>query len=128
MSIFSDINLRLDIIDSGDRIAIYDVNVVKQSLIAFISTEVGEIWNYRAFGLNLKQFMHYPLTDATATEIEQYIIGRIARFEPNVTYVESASQIIFDFNNNALYFKLAYKINFTGEIINLPTIVAVVNK
>jgi len=124
MSIFSDINLRIDQVDNTDSIAIYDTNVVKQSLIALVSTEVNEIWNMRPFGLNLKQFMHYPLIDVTAFEIETYITGKIAKFETSVTYLDYASQAIFDYNSNSIHFNLAYKINLTGEIIVLPTITA----
>lgn len=120
--------MRIDQVDSTDRTAIYDTDVVKQSLIALVSTEVNEIWNMRPFGLNLKQFMHYPLTDITAREIETYITGRIAKFETNITFIDYASQIIFDFNNNSIYFKLAYKINITGELIVLPTITVAVNQ
>lgn len=120
MSILSDINLRLQTIDLSDNIVIYDTSVIKQNLIEFVSTEEGEIYYSRAFGLNLKQFMHYPLTEVTATAIETYITGQIARFETNITYLSESSKAIFDINNNAISFYLSYQINITGEIIVLP--------
>ena len=94
MSILSDINLRLQTIDLSDNIVIYDTSVIKQNLIEFVSTEEGEIYYSRAFGLNLKQFMHYPLTEVTATAIETYITGQIARFETNITYLSESSKVI----------------------------------
>jgi phage baseplate assembly protein W len=115
-------------VDYSDNIVITDVNVIKQSLIRLVNTEVGEVWDYRAYGLNLKQYLHYPLTDATAREIESYILGRVEKFEPNVTYIDYASEITIDYNNNAIYFKLAYQLNATGEIITLPTISLIVNQ
>lgn len=120
MSILSDINLRLQTIDLSDNIVIYDTSVIKQNLIEFVSTEEGEIYYSRAFGLNLKQFMHYPLTENTATAIETYITDQIARFETNITYLSESSKAVFDINNNAISFYLSYQINITGEIIVLP--------
>lgn len=128
MSIFSDINLRIDDVDPKDNITIVDSNVVKQSLIRLVNTQVGEVWNYRIYGLDLKQFIHYPLTEATAIEIESYILDRIGRFEPNVTYRDDASETIIDYGSNYIYFKMAFQINSTGEMIILPTISLVVNQ
>lgn len=128
MSILSDINARLPEVNSSDIMSIYDTDVVKQNLIGLVHTEVNEIWNYRAYGLNLKQFLFHPLTDSTAREIERYILGQIARFEPNVTYIDLASQIIFDYNNNALHFKLTYQLNASGDLIVIPVLSVSVNQ
>ena len=120
MSILSDINLKLPLVDSNDDIVIYDTEVVKQNLIELVSTEEGEIYYSRAFGLNLKQFLHYPLVESTALMIESYITSKIADYETNVTYLDASSRVVFDIDNNALKFYLAYKINLTGEIMILP--------
>ena len=128
MAILSDLNLRLDMVNPNDVLTIFNTDTVKQSLIRLVNTEVEEVWDYRAYGLDLKQFMQYPLNRATATEIESYIVGQIKRFEPNVTYIESISKIIYDFSNNSLYFQLVYQLNATGEIINLPTLTLIVNR
>ena len=122
MAVLSDLNLRLNSIPNAnsDIMILFDDDCIRQSITRLIFTQQGEIWNYRAYGLDINQFYQYPLSESTARDIENYILTSISSFEPNVTYLDSASQITIDYNNNLISFNLVYQINATGSIIALP--------
>lgn len=122
MSVLSDLSLHLTQVNNSDTVVCTDTQVLKQSLIRLTQTQQGEIYNYRAYGMDIKKWFQYPLTESTAREIESYVIGQISTFQSDVTYIDSASEIIIDYNNNYIKFNLVYQLNLTGEIISLPTI------
>ena len=124
MTMYSDINLGLSSIgvNPATTIVIYDVQAIIQNVTTFVNTEQNEIWNFRAYGLNLKQFMQLPLTESTARAMESYITNQVTSFFPMLTYVDSASVITIDYNDQKIVFNFAYQINAIGQIITTPLI------
>ena len=79
--IFKDLNVRDPYVTDSTDVMIYDSKVIVQSIWRLMNTEEGEIPNFRNYGLNIKQFMQYPLTEETVSSIYNYVKSRIEAFE-----------------------------------------------
>ena len=120
-TIYLDLNVRLDLVDSSDTMVISDVKAVKQSLWRLLCTKEGEIPYYRSYGLDLEQFCQAPMTKATAQEIHEYIMGKVNTFEQRVA-LASPPQIVADVNTGYMEFTYRFYVIATTEIIELPTL------
>ena len=81
-------------------------------------SEEGEIPNFRVYGLNVKKFMHYPLTKDTVNMIYNYVKNRIAAFEDRATVVRADVNVSVEQQILSMAFYL--KMNTTGNVIKLP--------
>ena len=117
--IFADLNVRDEFVTDSKEILVYDTKVVVQSLWRLLTTEVGEIPNFRNYGLNVKQFMQYPLTDSTVRMIYDYVKGRVEAFETRAQIIKANVDV--DFDQGLLYMVFIMQVKATGELISLPT-------
>lgn len=125
--VYSDLNTRLSSVDSDDNTVITDSNAIKQSLIRLFKTEEGEIPNYRVYGLSLKKFLHYPLSDETAQDIYDEIEGKVRIFETRATIIDTLSTMTLAYDESSIKADIVAQVNNTGELITLPTLNIVVN-
>lgn len=116
--IFQDLNVRDDFVSDSTDILLYDEKVVVQSIWRLLTTEEGEIPNFRVYGLNVKRFMQYPLTKETVNTIYNYVKNRIAAFEERATVVRA--DVDASFNRQIISMAFYVKMNNTGNIIKLP--------
>lgn len=122
MPIYTDLNVRLPEVNSSDITVINDSQAIKQSLIRLTTIEEGEIYNFREYGLALKRYVHYPLIQSTADEIESHIKTKIARFETRVSIRDDLTTMVADYDNNIIEISIAVQIISTGELYLIPPV------
>ena len=71
--VFSDINVRDPFVTSSLDTMLYDTKTIVQGVWRLLTTEEGEIPNFRQYGLNVKRFSQYPLTNDTVNGIYNYV-------------------------------------------------------
>ena len=59
--IFSDLNVRDEFVTDSKAVMIYDSTDIIQSVWRLLTTEEGEIPNFRNYGLDVKRYCQYPL-------------------------------------------------------------------
>lgn len=116
--IYLDPNVRDILVSPSTDMMLKDSKVVVQSVWRLVNTEEGEIPNFRNYGLNIKQFMHYPLTDTTVNLIYNYVKGRIEAFEVRTEVVKALVDV--DFNIGKIMMSFYIRIIKTNEVIKLP--------
>lgn len=119
--VYSDLNVRLNTVDSNDIMIIHDAKAIKQSLYRLLYTEVGEIPFYRNYGLDLKQFVQKPLTPETAQSIFNYVESRIEAFEPRAEIIEAVTDV--DWMNSSVIMEYTFRVKTTGEIFSIAPFV-----
>lgn len=112
--IYTDLNVRLAVVGT-DAINIANAKAILQSVSRLLMTQEGEIPYYRNYGLNLRQFVQKPLTQATANEIYDYVRGKIEKYEQRVNVIGANTEA--DFNNGIIYMQYTLQVKSTGEII-----------
>lgn len=127
-NIFTDINVRLDEIDNSDTMVVYDYNAKKQALYNLIKSKEQEIPYFRAWGLNLEQFLHMPLSYDTGDLIYEHIYNKIERFfNDSIIVIEEKSLLTVDYITESIKLDLVLQIIETGEEFSLPTLEVLVN-
>ena len=116
--IYLDPNVRDVLVSPSTDMMLKDSKVVVQSVWRLLNTEEGEIPNFRNYGLNIKQFMQYPLTDATVNLIYNYVKGRIEAFEVRTEVVKALVDV--DFNVGKIMMSFYIRIIETREVVKLP--------
>lgn len=117
--ILLDLNVRDPFVSSSTALMLEDTKVVVQSIWRLMTTEEGEIPNFRDYGLDVKQFMHHPLTKSTAAGIASYIEQKIKTFEQRAEVVRNI--LSADFDNGLLHITMYIRVINTGEVVSLPT-------
>lgn len=117
--IFSDLNVRDSVITDSTDVMIYDVKVVVQSVWRLLTTEEGEIPNFRNYGLNIKQFLHYPLTSDTVNTIYEYVKERVEVFETRAEIIRVNVDVNFEEGQIGMVFFL--RVKSSGDVVSLPT-------
>ena len=125
---YPDINAHISEVNSTDTVIVYNKQSILQSLYRLINTREGDIMYYRAYGLNLRQFMHYPLTEFTGNLIFQYIVSKINRFENRVNILDAQSIIEINTDNDQISFEIFLQIKGTDEVFNINISDVIVNK
>lgn len=117
----SDLNVRLQEVNSQDTTVIVDKEAVMQSIYRLWGTEEGEIPYYRGYGMNLKQFLQKPLGPMLAGDIKEYVDGKIEAYEQRVeVYKVNAAS---DYVNQSVILQYYVRIKTTGEIVGLEPLV-----
>lgn len=116
--IYLDPNVRDILVSPSTDMMLKDSKVVVQSVWRLLNTEEGEIPNFRNYGLNIKQFMQYPLTDATVNLIYNYVKGRIEAFEVRTEVIKALVDV--DFNVGKIMMSFYIRIIETREVVKLP--------
>lgn len=117
--IFSDLNVRDEVVSGSTSVMIYDATDIVQSVWRLLTTEEGEIPNFRNYGIDVKQFSQYPLTEDTINEIYEYVKGKIQTYETRVDVVRT--DVSIDFEQEVVKFNLYLMLKSTGELIKIPT-------
>lgn len=116
--IFKDLNVRDPFVTDSTDVMIYDTKVIVQSIWRLMNTEEGEIPNFRNYGMNIKQFMQYPLTEDTINGIYRYIKGRIEAFEDRAQVIKSDVDV--DFEEGYIFMILYLRMKSTQDVVKLP--------
>lgn len=116
--IYLDPNVRDILVSTSTDMMLKDSKVVVQSVWRLLNTEEGEIPNFRNYGLNIKQFMQYPLTDATVNLIYNYVKGRIEAFEVRTEVIKALVDV--DLNVGKIMMSFYIRIIETREVVKLP--------
>ena len=117
--IFSDLNVRDEFVTDSKAVMIYDSTDIIQSVWRLLTTEEGEIPNFRNYGLDVKRYCQYPLTEETIEEIYRYVKGKIATYEARVNVVKAKVDV--DFDSGLIFYNFTLEIKATGETITIPT-------
>ena len=117
--ILYDLNVRDPFVTDSTDLMLKDTKVVIQSLWRLLTTEEGEIPNFRSYGLNVKQFSQYPLTKDTANTIYEYVLSKINTFEPRADIITADLGAIFE--QGVIYITITARAIPTGEVFQLPT-------
>lgn len=117
--IFSDLNVRDEFVTDSKAVMIYDSTDIVQSIWRLLTTEEGEIPNFRNYGLDVKRYCQYPLTEETIEEIYRYVKGKIDTYEARVNVVKAKVDV--DFDSGLIFYNFILEIKATGETITIPT-------
>ena len=116
--ILQDVNVRDNFVTTSTDFLIYDEKVIVQSVWRLITTQEGEIPNFRVYGLDVKRFMHFPLTKQTVETIDNYVKNRVSAFEERASIVKADVDV--DFNNGVISMAFYLQVNVTGTVVKLP--------
>jgi phage baseplate assembly protein W len=117
--VFSDINVRDPFVTSSTEVMLYDTKTIVQGVWRLLTTEEGEIPNFRQYGLNVKRFSQYPLTNDTVNGIYNYVKERVEVFETRAEIVRSDVDV--DFEQGVLYMTFYLRMKASGQVVALPT-------
>ena len=117
--IFADLNVRETFVSPSTDILLYDTKVVVQSVWRLITTEEGEIPNFRGYGLNVKQFSQYPLTEGTVDMIYDYVKSKVETYEGRADVI--SADVDVDLINGIIKMAFILSVKSTGERVKLPT-------
>ena len=116
--IFADLNVREKFVSNSTDTLLYDTKVVVQSVWRLITTEEGEIPNFRSYGLDVKQFLQYPLTEGTIDTIYNYVKDKVSTFEGRADII--TAEVGVDLNNGIIKMTFVLRVKSTNEQVKLP--------
>lgn len=117
--ILSDLNVRDEFVTTSTDVMIYDTKVVVQSVWRLLTTNIGEIPNFRNYGLDVKRFLQYPLSEETVEAIYEHVKSRLSAFEDRAEIMRAEVNVNFQSGQINMLFYL--RVRTTGEIVALPT-------
>lgn len=117
--ILQDINVQDKFVTTSTDFMLYDTKVVVQSIWRLITTEEGEIPNFRAYGLSIKRFSQYPYTKETIDTIYNYVKDRVTAFEERGEVIRA--DVDSDIENGLLFYTFYVQVKTTGDVVKLPT-------
>jgi phage baseplate assembly protein W len=117
--ILQDFNVGDKFVSDSTDVYLYDTKVVVQSIWRLITTEEGEIPNFRIYGLSIKKFSQYPLTQETVQLIYNYVKDRVKAFEERGTIIRADVDVSFE--QGYIYYNFYVRVNTTEEVVKLPT-------
>jgi len=116
--VFSDLNARDGFVSSSTDVMLYDTKVVVQEAWRLITTEEGEVPNFRSYGLSLKKYIQYPLTKDTVNTIYNYIKGRVEAFIDRAEILKADVDV--DFNSGRIFYEFYLRMRASGDVVKLP--------
>ena len=117
--VWQDLNVRDPFVSPSTDFLLYDTKVVVQSIWRLITTEEGEIPNFRAYGLSIKKFSQYPLTKNTIDMIYNYVKERVSAFEERGEIIKADVNASIEQQVVAMNFYV--RVKKTNEVVKLPT-------
>ena len=117
--VWQDINVRDEFVSPSTDFLIYDTKVVVQSIWRLITTEEGEIPNFRAYGLSIKKYSQYPLTSGTINEIYNYVKDRVSAFESRGEIIKA--DVNANIEQQVVFMNFYVRVKKTGDVVKLPT-------
>ena len=94
--ILSDLNVRDPFVSSSTEVMLYDTKVIVQGIWRLLTTEEGEIPNFRQYGLSIKRFSQYPLNNDTVEGIYNYVKERLETFETRAEIIKADVDVDFE--------------------------------
>lgn len=116
--IFQDLNVRDPFVSTSTEFLLYDEKVVVQSIWRLITTEEGEIPNFRVYGLSIKKYSQYPLTPETVKTVYNYVKNRVTAFEDRGEIIRADVDVSME--REEVYYNFYVRVKSTGNIIKLP--------
>ena len=116
--VLQDLNARDEFVSTSTDLLLRDEKVVVQSIWRLITTEEGEIPNFRVYGLSIKRFSQYPMTAETINTIYEYVKGRVATFEERGEIVKA--DVDTNFETGEVYMSFYVRIKNSQTVIKLP--------
>lgn len=117
--IFSDLNVRDGFVSESTSVLLYDSKDIVQSIWRLLTTEEGEIPNYRNYGINIKQFLNYPLAYETIEDIYEYVKGKIEMYETRAGVYQANADV--DFDSGVIIFDFYLVLKNSGDVVKIPT-------
>ena len=117
--VFSDLNVRDEYVSPSQEVMLYDTKVIVQGVWRFLTTEEGEIPNFRQYGLSVRRFCQYPLTPQTVDGIYNYVKERLEVFETRAEIIKADVDV--DFEQGIIYMDFYLRMRASGEVVKLPT-------
>lgn len=84
--------------ESNDIKIDYDAEAIRNSLYNLFTTTPGQKLLNPAYGLDLKQYLFYPVSVETAIEIKRQIFTQVSVYEPRVKVENVSITILEDVN------------------------------
>lgn len=116
--VLQDLNARDEFVSTSTDLLLYDEKVIVQSIWRLITTEEGEIPNFRVYGLSIKRFSQYPMTAETINTIYEYVKGRVATFEERGEIVKA--DVDTNFETGEVYMSFYVRVKNSQTVIKLP--------
>lgn len=116
--IFKDLNVRDPFVSSSNETLLYDTKVVVQSIWRLITTQEGEIPNFRGYGLDVKQFVQYPLTEDTVDMIYNYVKGKVSAYEGRANII--SADVNVNIREGIISMVFILQVMSTNEQVKLP--------
>ena len=116
--VLQDLNARDEFVSTSTDLLLRDEKVIVQSIWRLITTEEGEIPNFRVYGLSIKRFSQYPMTAETINTIYEYVKGRVATFEERGEIVKA--DVDTNFDTGEVYMSFYVRIKNSQTVIKLP--------
>ena len=117
--ILQDLNVQDKFVTTSTDFMIYDTQVVVQSVWRLLTTEEGEIPNFRAYGWSIKRFSQYPFTKETIDTVYNYVKDRITAFEERAEIIRA--DVDADIEREEIYYNFYLRVRATGDVVKLPT-------
>lgn len=117
--VFSDLNVRDAHVSPSLEVMLYDTATIVQGVWRLLTTEEGEIPNFRNYGLDIKRFSQYPLNSNTIDGIYNYVKSRLENFETRAEIIRANVDV--DFEEGIIYMVFFLRMRASGEVVSLPT-------
>ena len=117
--VFSDLNVRDPFVTTSIDVLVYDTKTVVQGVWRLLTTEEGEIPNFRQYGLSIKRVCQFPLNSETVDTIYNYVKDRVEAFETRVEILRADVDV--DFEQGVVYMTFYLRMKASGEVVKLPT-------
>ena len=116
--IYRDFNVYDEAVSDSKEVTLEDAKVVIQSLWRLLTTQEGEIPNYREYGLDIKSLTQLPYSTGTINNIYSYVEGKVKRFESGAEIIKA--DVDGSVDTGEIYMTFYAKVKATGDIIKLP--------
>ena len=117
--VWQDLNVRDSFVSPSTDFLLYDTKVVVQSIWRLITTEEGEIPNFRVYGLSIKKYCQYPLTKNTIDTIYNYVKDRVTAFEDRGEIIKA--DVNASFEQQTVSYDFYVRVKKTNDVVKLPT-------
>lgn len=115
--IYRDINTLVG--QNRKRELVANDDAIRNSLYNLMTTPIGSRYRQPEYGSRLHQFIHEPVTDDTAFELEALLIQSIARWEPRIQIIRPQSYVRAMNDPPGFNIVMTYNIPKASQISNL---------
>ena len=117
--VYSDLNVRDPYVSPSTEVMLYDTKAIVEGVWRLLTTEEGEIPNFRQYGLSVRRFSQYPLNSKTVDGIYNYVKERLEVFETRAEIIRA--DVDADIEQGLIYMEFYLRMRASGEVVKLPT-------